>query len=177
MRSVLIVIGLVVLSLTAIVWLAVDAKDSTGTVVETSTVTSTPSPGAPSATGKPASNTVSSKTTKTTNPAASRRTDAALALLVALGVAFVLVGAFFDRITSIEAAGVKVGLGARVTEAIAARTSPKTDEDRAKVRAAYWLAIERLRNRGIYDPPTSGGDDPVTQEAEAALRNVNADFE
>ena len=182
-------LGLVILGVTAALWL-LPAEDSTSTVAETSSVevTSTPSPGAGTTTGEASagsgqstpssSSTVSTKKTETTNPPASRRSDAVLALLVALGVALVFMGAFYDRITSIKAAGVEVGLAARVTEAIAAKTTPETPEDRDKVRMASLLALEQLMAGGGYYPPTSSGDDPVIESAaEWALRSVNADFE
>lgn len=194
MRGLLLAIGLLLLGGTAVVWLAIPSDDSTSTVGESSTVSVESKPGpttstqastgagqtttADAPTTPSDSTTVSKKTTETTTPAASRRTDAALALLVALGLALVLMGAFFDRITSIKAAGVEVSLGARLTEAIASKTTPETPEERAKVRAAYVLALERLTAGRGYDPPTSGGDDPVIDSAaDAALRSVNADFE
>lgn len=188
MRVLLAGLGVFVLGVTCAIWL-VPADDSVSTVVETSTIAveSTPSPTSgqgPSGTGESAttgtaaqdarakSNTVSTKKTETTTPPGSRRTDAALALLVAVGLGLVLVGAFFDRITTIKAAGVEVGLGAKVAGAIAAKTTPETPEEIAKVRAAYVLALDEI------PPGTSPGDDPVIESAaESALETVGVDHE
>jgi hypothetical protein len=90
--------------------------------------------------------------------------------MLAVGGALVLAGAFFERVTGLKAGGVELTLAAKVAENMAAKVTPTTDDERAKARAAFFLALESI------PPGTSPGDDPVIEAAtQSALERV--DFE
>jgi hypothetical protein len=177
MRWLLLLAGLALLVAAAGLWFVPDS-DSVKTVKETSTVRkvsagaetaakastetttgATGTIGSSESPGTSTTDTATNKATTTTTEPSGRLTDAILAGILALGGALVLAGAFFDRITSIKAAGVEVGLAAKVTEKLAAATTPETPEDKAKLRAAYYLTLDRL------PPGTSSGDDAIIEAA------------
>jgi predicted lipid-binding transport protein (Tim44 family) len=174
-------VGVGLVLATFLIWLA-PQDDSTKSVAETSTTevepsgqpttTTTAQPGTttqPSAT--PASSrTTSEKVTQTKTSPEDRRSDALLGGLLAAGAAFLLAGAFFDRVTGLKAAGVEITLGAKVAEKIAGAVTPTTEEERQKVRAAYVLALEKI------PLGTSPGDDPVIEAATASALET-MDFE
>jgi hypothetical protein len=148
----------------------VPEDDSSKTVSEISTVKveSTGAPASPTSTtttnattttevAPSRSSTQSDKTTKTSSSPASRPSDSLLAALFAGGLALLLLGAFYDRVTTIKAAGVELTLAAKVAEKIAAEVTPTTEEERKRVQAAYLLALNNL------PPETSAGDDPVIE--------------
>jgi hypothetical protein len=176
-RFALLVVSLLLLGATAAVLLVPEddyswSEPSTTTVAESSTVTveSTAAETATSA-EQPAGNseTVSDKTTTTRTPVSSRPSDATIAIMLAAGLGLLLAGAFWDRITSLKAAGVEVALSAKVAEKIAAKSTPGTEDERSKVRAAYILALDQL------PAGTSSGDDPLIDVvAQSALERVGA---
>jgi hypothetical protein len=179
-RIVLLAIGTGLLVATLLVWLA-PQDDSTKSVSENATTevessgqqtTATTTTAGTTTTQQSAtpstSKTTSEKVTETASSPEGRRSDALLGGLLAAGAALLLAGAFFDRVTGIKAAGVEITLGAKVAEKLAAAVTPTTDEERQKVRAAYFLALEKL------PPGTSPGDDPVIEAAAtSALESVD----
>jgi hypothetical protein len=172
-RSLLLIVGLVGLAAGFLIWLLPEG-DATKSVSEVSTtkVTSSPAPTTTAATttaqATPSTSTTSSdKTTETTTSGQSRRSDALIGGLLAVGAALILASAFYDRVTAIKAAGVELTLGPKVAEKLASKVTPETEEQRKKFQTAYWLAVQSI-------PPTSSGDDPVIEAAvDQALSTVD----
>jgi hypothetical protein len=179
----LLVAGVWLVAFAVAIWLNPESE-TIATVHEESTVTvvapaaaaslaaaaTTPQQGQSPATAAPApttqtTETKTDKTTKTTTPPASKRSDLLITTLLAIGAAGVLVGVFLSRITGIKVAGVEVALAAKVAGIVAAKTTPKNPDQKAKTGVATLRALRAAEELGA-----STGDDVVLEQlADEAL--------
>jgi hypothetical protein len=180
LRTLLGVIGVALVTIALFAWLLPE-EDTTKTVSEGSTTAaeSTAAPTIPAEegstmpgqeSGSGTSTTKVEKTTETTTPPASRRSEALVAALFGVGAVLILAGVFANRITSLKFPGGEIALvQAKVAEALAAKTTPRTPEERDKVRAAYLLASQEALAAGV-----SPGDDYIEEVTSRAIETVGA---
>lgn len=155
----LLIAGIVLVTLGAYLWLAVDTAQPASSVSER-TATTTVNPGPGNKAKRKTTRVFATKTTTTVQAAESersRRSETLVGMLIVLGSLLLLLGAFYDRISEFSLPGgpaVKLlPLPSPKTQATIAgvlAASPELTEQPKLAEVAYLAAISEAQSR-IYD--------------------------